>query len=169
MSDEPEEKPEAGPAQRLVEAGVAMLTLSFGVLILVGSVSVGIGWGTEGPRPGFFPFYISLFIVAGSLINLAQIRSGSMVKHRVFSSWQQLRRVLSVVVPTTLYVALVPVLGIYVASALLIVAFMMALGGYGAWTTLPVALGIPVVTYIVFERYFQIALPKGPLEAWLGL
>ena len=65
--------------------------------------------------------------------------------------------------------ALVPFLGIYVSSILLIAVFMMWLGGYSVWTTLPIAIGVPVIAYIVFERYFQIPLPKGPIEYWLGL
>jgi putative tricarboxylic transport membrane protein len=77
--------------------------------------------------------------------------------------------VMSVVVPSTIYVALVPFLGMYVSSMLLIAVFMMWLGNYSAWKTLPIAVGVPAVVYIVFERYFQIALPKGPIEYWLGL
>ena len=29
--------------------------------------------------------------------------------------------------------------------------------------------GVPVLTYIVFERWFLVPLPKGPLEEWLNL
>jgi hypothetical protein len=169
MSHEAQDKLESGPAHHLVEVGVAVLSLCFGALVLIGSLNVGINWGVEGPKPGFFPFYISLFIIVGSVVNLVQVWSGAQAKRRLFSSWTQLRRVLSVVVPTVIYVAIVPLLGIYVASALLIAVFMIALGGYNAWITAPIALGVPAVTYIVFERYFQIALPKGPVEMWLGL
>ena len=35
--------------------------------------------------------------------------------------------------------------------------------------TLPIAIGVPVVVYIVFERWFLMPLPKGPIEDWLGL
>ena len=38
----------------------------FGAIVLVGSLQVGIGWGAEGPRPGFFPFYIGLLIIGSS-------------------------------------------------------------------------------------------------------
>ena len=38
----------------------------------------------------------------------------------VFASWGQLRQVLSVVIPTTVYVFAVPILGMYVSSGLLI-------------------------------------------------
>lgn len=163
------EDTERGPSHKLVEYGVAVLTFLFGVLILVGSVQVGIGWGVEGPRPGFFPFYISLFIIVGSVVNLIQVALGNDGKDGMFSSWNQLGRVMSVVVPTVAYVALVPFLGMYVSSALLIAVFMIWLGRYSIWMTAPIALGIPLITYVVFERYFQIALPKGPIEYMLGI
>ena len=159
---------ERGPSQRWVELGVALFTLLFGGVVLFGSLQVGINWGVEGPRPGFFPFYISLFIIAASVINFVQAWNGA-GKSGVFSSWEQLRRVMSVVVPATAYVAFVPLVGMYVSSMLLIAIFMMWLGGYTLWKTLPVAFGVPIIAYIVFERYFQIPLPKGALEYWLGL
>jgi hypothetical protein len=168
MSDEMQVA-ESGPRHRPVEIGVALLTMAFGALVLIGSLRVGVGWGVEGPQPGFFPFYISLFIIVGSIINLAQVTVGGAGNGGLFSSWEQLRRVMSVVVPTSIYVVLVPFLGMYVSSFLLIAVFMMWLGGYSAWKTAPVAIGVPVVAYIVFERYFQIPLPKGPFEYWLGL
>jgi hypothetical protein len=168
MSDE-SHVAEAGPSHRGVEIAVALLTLAFGIIVLIGSLQVGINWGVEGPRPGFFPFYISLFIIVGSIYNLAQAAALGGVKSGLFSSWEQLRRVMSVLVPSCIYVALVPFLGIYVSSALLIGIFMMWIGSYTLWRTLPIAIGVPLVTYIVFERYFQIPLPKGPIEYWLGL
>ena len=32
-----------------------------------------------------------------------------------------------------------------------------------------VAFGMPIVTYFIFERWFLVPLPKGPIEEWLGL
>lgn len=160
---------ESGPSQRSVEIGVALATLAFGIIILVGSLQVGIDWGVEGPKPGFFPFYVSLFIIVASIYNLLQATSLGGIKQGLFSSVDQLKRVMSVVVPATIYVALVPFLGMYVSSMLLIAVFMMWLGNYSVWKTLPIAVGVPAVVYVVFERYFQIALPKGPIEYWLGL
>ena len=52
----------------------------------------------------------------------------------LFVTWPQLRMVLSVLLPTALYVAAIPFAGLYVASALLVVWFMMRLGGFRWWT-----------------------------------
>ena len=157
-----------GPRQRSVEVGVAIATALFGVVIMIGSLKVGIGWGIEGPRAGFFPFYVGLAILICSAINLigafAAGKSGGL-----FADWSQLRSVLSVVIPTAIYVATMPYLGIYLTSALLIAVFMKWLGRY-PWTTIAaVAIGIPVLTYMTFEKWFLVPLPKGPLEDLLGL
>jgi len=168
MSDESHEA-ESGPSQLLAENAFAVLTGAFGIIMLIGTLNVGIDWGIEGPRPGFFPFYLSLIIIIASIVNLVQVNLEGGVKSGTFSNWEQLRRVLSVVVPSVAYVAFVPLLGIYVSSMLLIAVFMIWLGSYAVWATLPIAIGIPVIAYVVFERNFQIALPKGPIEFWLGL
>jgi putative tricarboxylic transport membrane protein len=161
---------ESGPSRLLVENIVAALTMAFGILVMVGSLQVGIDWGSEGPKPGFFPFYVSCLIIVASIVNLVQVNTAhNGGEGGVFSTWEQLRRVLSVLVPSVAYVALVPLLGMYVSSILLIAVFMIWLGGYRVWITLPIAIGVPALAYIVFERYFQIPLPKGPVEYWLGL
>jgi hypothetical protein len=71
-------------------------------------------------------------------------------------------------VPTAIYVALVPMIGIYAASALLIAVFMRWLGKYGWAMVAAVALGVPIVTFLIFETWFLVPLPKGPIEAFLG-
>jgi putative tricarboxylic transport membrane protein len=62
----------------------------------------------------------------------------------------------------------VPFLGIYLSSMLLIAFFMRWLGGYGPAIIVPVAIGVPIAFFLVFERWFLVPLPKGPIEYWLG-
>jgi hypothetical protein len=156
-----------GPTHKLVEAGVTLLIALFGVIVIAGSLKAGINWGPEGPRAGFFPFYIGLFIVASSGINLWNgLREDN---DGLFAEWGQLRQVLSVVIPTGIYVGSMPFIGLYVASTIFIAWFMRWLGKYNWITVLAVALGMPLVTYLIFERWFMVPLPKGPLEEWLDL
>jgi hypothetical protein len=157
-----------GPFQRQVEIGVAIATALFGIIVMVGSTQVGIGWGVEGPKAGFFPFYVGVVIMISSGINL--FRTFSETKPDwVFASWSQLRAVLSVLLPTAVYVGSLPYLGIYLTSMLLIGSFMRWLGRYSWVTTLAIAIGTPVVIYFTFEKWFLVPLPKGPIEDWLGL
>jgi putative tricarboxylic transport membrane protein len=157
----------AGPSQRSVEFGVASFIALLGIITIIGSLRVGIGWGAEGPKSGFFPFYIGLLIILASAVNLIQILRTHSPK--LLAEWGQLRQVLSVLVPTTIYVLIIPTIGIYLASAILIAVFMRWLGGYSWPLTLGVAVGTPVALFLIFESWFLVPLPKGPIEEWFGL
>ncbi|MFL5337447.1 MAG: tripartite tricarboxylate transporter TctB family protein [Geminicoccaceae bacterium] len=71
--------------------------------------------------------------------------------------------------PTIVYVAAIGWLGIYLASALLIAAFMRVFGRYGYLLCGGLGVAIAVALFLMFEIWFQVPLPKGPLEAALGL
>src|SRR5258708_4399508 len=151
----------AGPTHQAVEAGVTLLIALFGAIVIVGSVKAGINWRAEGPRAGFFPFYIGIFIVAASAINLW---NGWHDRSKgLFAEWGQLRQVMSVVVPTAIYVGAMPFTGLYVASIVFIGWFMRWLGKYNWLTVAAVALGMPIVTYFIFERWFLFPLPPRPI------
>ncbi len=168
MTDHSQAGASGGPSHRSVELTVAALMIVFGAVVVFGSLQVGVGWGVEGPRAGFFPFYIGLIITAASVFNVVQALPGSS-RGRVFASWAQLRQVLSVVIPTGIYVFVIPVVGIYLSSMVLIGLFMRWLGRYSWPLVLAIAIGVPLVFYFMFERWFLVPLPKGPIEDWLHL
>lgn len=156
-----------GPAHRTVEMGVAVACIVFGIITILGSMQVGIGWGAEGPKSGFFPFYLGLIIVLSSLVNLKH--AWAIDGAREFATWFQLKQVLAVIVPTTVYVFVLPYTGIYIASMVLIGGFMMWLGKYPLYKAVLYGVGVPVAIYFMFEKWFLVPLPKGPIEYWLGL
>ena len=168
MSVSPQGTGGAGPSHRSVEIGVALFIALLAAIGIFGSLQVGIGWGAEGPKAGFFPFYVSLIVLVSCAVNLFNALR-EQADGALFAEWMQLRQVMSVVIPTAFYVFAVPYLGMYVASGLLIGVFMKWIGRYRWVTVLAVAIGVPVVTYVLFERWFLVPLPKGPLEDWLGL
>jgi len=148
----------------LIVAGVLLL---LALLVIGDSLRTGIGWADDGPRSGYFPFRIGLFLAAASVaILIGQLRARSI---KVFAERAQLSMVVQVFVPIVIYVALIATLGIYVASVLLIAYFMRRHGQYGWWLTVVVSVAVPLVFFGVFERWFLVPLIKGPLEAWLGL
>jgi putative tricarboxylic transport membrane protein len=158
---------EAGPSHRAVEIGVALAITGFAVLVIIGSVKAGVDWGAEGPRAGFFPFYVAMFILLSSVVNLFSAFM-DLPRGQLFAEWGQLGRVVAVIIPTTLFVVLIPWIGIYASSVLLIALFMKWLGKY-RWTIVAaVSIAVPVATFVVFEKWFLVPLPKGPLEAMLG-
>src|SRR2546429_8851217 len=87
----------------------------------------------------------------------------------IFVEAGQLKLVLAVLVPSALYVALIGWIGIYLASALFIAFFMRWLGKYPWWKVAAVSIGNSVAFFVIFEVWFKVPLPKGPLETLLGL
>jgi putative tricarboxylic transport membrane protein len=162
-----ESKSERGPTQRTVEVGVDLCTALFTIVVMGGSIQVGIGWGAEGPKAGFFPFWVAVLILVASIINLATDLARPR-STRLFAGWGQLLKVFSLLLPTAIYVALIPWIGIYVASALLIAVFMKWLGDYGWGMVAAVSVGVPLATFVIFEKWFLVPLPKGPVEEYLG-
>jgi hypothetical protein len=167
MDEHSQSARDGGPSHRSVEIGVALFTAAFALIVIAGSLQAGVGWGAEGPKAGFFPFYIGLVILGASIINFGAVISRP-PENRLFAEWGQLRQVMAMLVPTTIYVALVPWIGIYAASVLLIAVFMRWLGQYGWGMIAAVAVGVPVVTFAIFEKWFLVPLPKGPIEEFLG-
>ena len=167
MSETVKETGGAGPSHRGVEIGVAIAMAILALIGIYGSIKVGIGWGAEGPRAGFFPFYVSLAVLISCAVNIAKIVV-STDDGALFAEWGQISQVLAVVVPTAIYVAAIPFLGIYVASAFLIIAFMKWLGKYHWLMSIAVGVAVPILTFLMFEVWFLVPLPKGPLENFLG-
>lgn len=158
---------------RWPELAVAGLLLGVGGLVVADSLRIGTGWADDGPQSGYFPFYIGLMLMAASgfvlVGQLLRWRAGSRGGGEAFCTREQAGLVWAMLWPIVVYVGLVQVLGIYVASALLIGYFMARHGRYRWLLTVPVAVGVPLVFFVVFERWFLVPLAKGPLERLLGL
>jgi len=154
---------------RAVEIGVAAIILLFGLVVVFDSYRLGAQWGDDGPQPGYFPFYIGLLICVSAVTVLMRAARNAALAAESFVSREELKKILTVLVPTVVYVSLIAYLGFYLASTLYIAYFMWQLGGYSWIKIVPVAVGVSVVFFLIFEVWFQVPLPKGPLEAALGL
>ena len=130
---------------------------------------LGARWAEDGPQAGYFPFYIGLLVCLSAAVNFAMALVNRRDAERDFVELDKLKLVLAVLVPTGIYVATVSWIGIYVSSAIFIALFMWWLGKY-RWTKfVPVSVGVNVAFFVMFEIWFKVPLPKGPLETALGL
>lgn len=159
-------------SMRTAEIVMAGLFLALGALVMWDSRRLGVSWGDDGPQAGYFPFYIGVFIVVSSVVIIFRALNLGEKGREAFVEWGQLKMVMLVMFPTVVYVALIANpwfdLGIYVASALYIAFFMWYLGKY-RWTKIaPVSLGVVVFFFLMFEVWFKVPLPKGPIEAAIG-
>jgi putative tricarboxylic transport membrane protein len=151
---------------RTVDVLTAVVLMLLGGVVIADSVRLGIGWGTDGPKSGFFPFWLALLMLAACALILVQsIRRKSSAP---FVTREQLSPVLKVLWPAAAAVALMQFVGLYVASALYMAFYMRLVGRHGWLVVIGLAVLVPVVTFFVFETWFLVPMPKGPLEAWLG-
>ena len=163
---EPTEEPRAVASTRAVDIVVSLLLLAFAALMGWDNWKSGAGWASDGPKAGYFPFYLSLLLGGASLFGLLKAiaaRAGSLFVNR-----DQLRRVMQVLVPTFLFCLFTQWLGLYVASFLLIAGFMRWVGAIAWWKSLLTSFLFAAAMFITFDVAFDVIMPKGPLEALLG-
>jgi len=151
-----------------VDAITAIVIFLIGVVMMVDNYKVGAGWATDGPQSGYFPFRIGAILCIAALVVFIKSLFGKTRNHAIFVSWERLRLVLLVLVPTIVYVLAIGFVGIYVASAVFIAAFMRVMDKRSWPKVLLISVGASATLFWLFEIQFMVPLPKGPLEALFG-
>jgi putative tricarboxylic transport membrane protein len=157
-----------GVTYNAVEAVTAVCLFLIGMVITYDSYMKGAGWSADGPRTGYFPIRIGAFIVISSLAIFLRSLFGKNKNYKIFVEWGSFKQVLTVLVPTAVYVLATQFIGIYVSSSLFIAFFMKVMGRYGWVKIALVSIGTSVALFWMFEMQFLVPLPKGPLEALFG-
>ena len=151
---------------RAADLATAAVLIAGGMLVIWDSVRIGIGWGTDGPKSGFFPFWLGLVLIAACLVISTQairradrtpfIRPGAMTP------------VLKVLLPATGFVLSMHWIGLYVATTLYMAVYMRWIGRFPWLSVAVVSVLVSAVTFFVFEIWFLVPMPKGPLETYFG-
>ena len=150
-----------GVATNIIEAIVAFGIIVMGAVVIQGSRALGSGWTSDGPGSGYFPFYIGIILCVSGVGTLYQALFGKNRNTEVFVDGEQLKRVLSVLLPALVYVLVVQVVGLYVASAFYIALFMIILGKFSPIKSVITALMVVVLFFCMFEVWFKVPLFKG--------
>ena len=153
---------------RTMDIIVALVFMGVAALVMADSWRIGARWASDGPEAGYFPFYVGVIMFLSSVGTLAMNIFSKTPDRSNFVDREQLGSVLKVLVPTIVYVVLINFLGLYLSSMIFIAFFMWWLGKYPVKIILPVAVGVPLVLFVMFEIWFLVPLPKGPIEAALG-
>jgi putative tricarboxylic transport membrane protein len=167
MAHNPETSP-VGARIVPVDLFVAVLIFAFGALVAWDSHRLGSSWASDGPEAGYFPFFIGLLICFCSVVVFVQSLLKVKTDRTVFVTVEQLKQVMVILGPSTAYVLGVQLIGLYVSSAIFIFLFMKVAGKYSLLRSLFVSVGVSVISFVLFEIWFKIPLPKGPLENLLG-
>jgi hypothetical protein len=152
-------------SRRSLETATALLTGAFGAAVVVSSLGNGIGWSAAGVDAGTFPFIVGLIILSGSVFNLAR---GWLEAREILLRPSELKRLAMLFIPAAIYVGVIPLIGMYLASAAYVFG-ALAWHKRGALVFAGVAaIGTTLALYLIFERTFQISLPRGLLGDFVG-
>lgn len=151
---------------RTADLTTALALMAVSALVIGDALRLGIGWGSDGPQSGFFPFWLAVLVIASGVG--ITVQAARRAGRTPFVTRGQLRPVLAALLPAAAFVLLTQFIGLYVAAGLYLGFYMRWIGRY-SWVAV-VALGVafPLVTFFVFEKWFLVPMPKGPLESWLG-
>jgi hypothetical protein len=153
-----------------MELLVAGCFMGVSLLVITDSIRVGKSWGSDGPEPGYFPFYIGCLLLGGSAWVILQtlLTWKKDNGQEVFAEKHEFNLMLLMLIPTTVFTAAIFVLGIYVSSLIFVAAFMVWQGKYSYVKSITVGFGISAALFALFEVWFKLPLPKGFIETWMG-
>ena len=164
----PEADSPAVTSTHVVDDTVSQLLVALAAVLGYDNWRTGIGWDSTGPQAGYFPFYLSVILAGASLYGIVAAFRSRKEASETFVTRAQLRRVMAVFVPTLLFCLATQYLGLYVASFLLIAAFMRLVGRIALWKSLLTAFIFTAAMFVTFDIAFDVIMPKGPLEAAFG-
>ena len=156
-------------AADLVTAGLLML---LGGVVIYDAARLGVGWGIGGPGSGFFPFWLAALLVTISVVIFLQALAWG--SRHPFVTRERFALVLKVVLPLTGFIVLTDPpgpwtgLGLYVASGIYLGFYMRWVGRHDWRAVVALSIAVPVITFLIFETWFLVPMPKGPVEAWFG-
>jgi len=155
---------------RWMELVVAAFFAGIGLLVVIDSFRTGYQWTSDGPQPGYFPFYIGCTLIVGAIVVAVQTLLGWKKSENVepFVTFSQLRLMMTILIPTSLFVLGVVLIGFYVSSVFFISSFMVWQGKYSHLKSALVGLCVSGALFLLFDVWFLLPLPKGPIETFFG-
>ena len=153
---------------RTMDIVVALFFLVVAAIVIMDSTRLGFRWREDGPAAGYFPFYIGVLIAISSVVNLVRAIGDTKAAQKTFVTQPAFRQVLAVLIPLCVYVLFVGWIGIYVASAVYIALFMWYFGRYPLVKGALIGAGVSLTIFVMFEIWFLVPLPKGPIEDFFG-
>lgn len=157
---------------RVVDLVTASVLMLLSAIVMYDALRLGAGWSSEGPQSGFFPFWLAVLLAVVSILLIVQAwRSRS---KQPFVTREQFVLVLKVLWPLAGFVLLTDPpgpwsgLGLYVAGGVYLGFYMRWVGRHDWRTVVALATVVPVITFLIFETWFLVPMPKGPVEAWFG-
>lgn len=167
-NNESAENKQGGIDNRRVDQVVAVGFVLLGLAVATSSYKLGYGWTQDGMQSGYFPFRIGMLMAIIGLGLFLRLTLKRPKDVHLFADASGILRVAKVLIPTIIYVALIPPIGIYESSLVFILYFTIVIGKQSVRKALIIAIVSVIAVFILFEIIFSIPLPKGYIEHLLG-
>ena len=141
-----------------------------GILLLVLSVWFGgvalqryTYWAPTGPSSGFLPVWLAVAMAGLAVVLVAKATRSPDAGPVWIPDRRGLARLAAVVGATAAFIALMPVVGMILGSALFIVGLLRGLEDYSWGASVAVGVGAAAVNYLVFTYWLGVPFPIGML------
>ncbi|MFQ5939913.1 MAG: tripartite tricarboxylate transporter TctB family protein [Alphaproteobacteria bacterium] len=137
---------------------MTVVLLALGGLVFYEAMRLGPGWGPSGPEPGFFPFVLTIFLVAGA-VGVMVLNVMKPDRRPFFEVSAEIKDLLRVGIPIAFAVLAVRWAGLYVTSGVYLAFFMAWYGRFRWYQALAGGLVLPLAMWLTLREGFNIAMP----------
>lgn len=149
------------------ESLIALGMMGLSVYFMWHARELPVTWdGRSGPGGGAFPFWLSaiMLLASGAILVRTVLAEVRLPDPRPFFEPGMIGPVAAVTLALGIAIALMSVVGTYVAVPLFMLWYLRFFGRNSWRVTLPLVLGTPVALFFFFEVALMILLPKGITE-----
>ena len=120
-------------------------------------------WTATGPGSGFFPFWLGIVLAALSILLLVSAVRRPDPGPAWLPRGHGAARLVVVVLVTAVFIALLPLVGMALGTAIFLAVLLRMLEGHSWRTTFAVAVGAAAANWAVFVLWLRVPFPVGIL------
>lgn len=138
-------------------------------LLLLGAGFAGVAWqrhpyaGPSGPGSGFLPFWLGVTLAVLAALLLARALRARDPGPPWLPAGRGLRRLLVVVAGAAAFIALLPVAGMTLGTALFLLLILRGVERYGWAFSAAIGAGVAGLDWLVFTYWLRVPFPVGVL------
>jgi hypothetical protein len=148
---------------RRIDIGIGIFFVLLGLLSTTQSLQLEL-WQRGGiPGPGMFPLVLSILLIGlGGLMVVTRLRATP----DAYPPFEKLsrdgfRRVVTVMIASVVSLVLLPILGYFVSSLVLVAFLIIFVERLRSWRAAVTVVALPVAFFLVFVVLLRIRLPGG--------
>jgi putative tricarboxylic transport membrane protein len=148
---------------RRVDIGIGLFFIAFGLFGVSQSLQLPLSQRGGIPGAGLFPLVLSIaLIVLGVLLIVTRLRGGTEGdEHLAWPTRTEAGRVGAAMLAVGASIVLLPVVGYFVSSALLVGALLFGIERRRSWQAGVTTLVLPAVFFLIFVVLLRVRLPAG--------